>query len=170
MQSQLFSAALQNSLTEGIVSLQLHLWIILWYKSAGTQHQCTAALLRTERTSYCSVLVISKAGLHFGRQSSTGIACTELQASLLCNCVEREALLCGCRTSCFCQLLETCLFVSWFVTEHWCKQHALGRYCILVQTCWSNAELHKVQHLQKQLMAADVIAVKLDFYNRLQHA
>ncbi len=64
MQSPLFSAALQNRVTAGIVSLQYSpMEICSSYRCAVTQHQCTAALFRAKCNPHCS-LPLCKTGSH----------------------------------------------------------------------------------------------------------
>ena len=58
LESPLFKAALQNRLSVGSVSLQIHLWsCALSYRCAVTQNQCTAALFRAKWSPHCSVLL-----------------------------------------------------------------------------------------------------------------
>ncbi len=58
LQSPLFSAALQNRLTPGSVSLQIHLSrVCSSYRCAVTQHQCIAALFMAKCNPHCSVLL-----------------------------------------------------------------------------------------------------------------
>jgi len=59
-----FSAALQNRVTAGIVSLQYTpMEICSSYRCAVTQHQCTAALFRAKCNPHCS-LPLCKTGSH----------------------------------------------------------------------------------------------------------
>jgi len=53
--SPLLSAALENRLTAGCVSLQLHLKICHSYRCSVSKHSKTAALFRANRIPHCSV-------------------------------------------------------------------------------------------------------------------
>jgi len=57
MQSPLYSASRQNRPTAGTVSLQSLVKICSSYRSAVTQHQCTAALFKAKCNLHCSVLL-----------------------------------------------------------------------------------------------------------------